>query len=415
MRMKNSKFYPALVLGTICLVAALLLSGVNMITRPIIEKKQNELANAALLEVLPNGKNFEKIELTPEYPAIVTAGYKADGGYVFKMEVTGKSTGLVIMCGIDADGNVVGTKVIANEETPSYAEKVFPKVEGNDGKYKGMNLDGFDPYLVSGATLTSKAYGEAVKAALQSAIHAAGGSVDTRTPEQILQDSCNAALGTTNVKFTKWLALETFESIDAVYVAADNSGKVYVMGDTFIGIKNGAVTTADASEENKTTVLAADTTISAITLEDVAKPDGAKKTVKSIKKASNGTYVFELLANGYQAMFDWGDGTQITIQLSISADGKIIDVLTLSHNESKGYGDACATEEYYEQYRGKGDEDIKVSAGYPDHHGTDLIPSTSTDVGVIASATYTTVGYQTAIKDAFAAFELITAKGGDQQ
>ena len=412
--MKNSKLYPSLVLCSICLVAALLLSGVNMITAPMIEKTQNAAANAALLEVLPDGKNFETIELTQEYPAIVTAGYKADGGYVFQMTVTGKSTGLVIMCGIDSDGNVVGTKVISNEETPSYAEKVFPQVEGTDGQYKGMSLDGFEPYLVSGATLTSKAYGEAIKAALQAATIAAGGSVDTRTPEQILQDNCNAALGTTGVKFDKWFALEVFEGIDAVYTAEDKSGRVYVMGESLIGVQNGVVVTANVSEETKSAILAADTAIGTLSFESVEKPDGAKKTVTSIQRVSNGTYVFNLSANGYQAMFDWGNGTQISIQLSISSDGKIIDVVTLYHEESKGYGDACATEEYYEQYFGKGDEDVKFSSAYPSHHGTDLIPSTSTDVGVIASATYTTVGYQTAIKDAFAAFELITAQGGDE-
>ncbi|MBR5120710.1 MAG: hypothetical protein IKV02_06910 [Clostridia bacterium] len=59
--MKNSKLYPSLVLCSICLVAALLLSGVNMITAPMIEKTQNAAANAALLEVLPDGKNFETI------------------------------------------------------------------------------------------------------------------------------------------------------------------------------------------------------------------------------------------------------------------------------------------------------------------------------------------------------------------
>ena len=412
--MKNSKLYPSLVLCTIGLVAALLLSGVNMITAPMIEEAQNAAANAALLEVLPDGKNFEKIDITSDYPAIVTAGYKADGGFVFQMTVTGKSTGLVIMCGIDADGNVVGTKVIANEETPSYAEKVFPQVEGTAGKYNGMGLDGFDPYLVSGATLTSKAYGEAIKAALQSAVLAAGGSVDTRTPEQILQDNCNAALGTTGLKFNKWFALEVFEGIDAVYTAEDKSGKVYVVGETFVAVQNGAVVTTDVSEEVQTAIIAADSAIDALTLEDVTKPEGAKKTVQSIQKASNGTYVFNLLADGYQEKFDWGNGTQINIQLSISADGKIIDVVTLYHEESKGYGDACATEEYYEEYLGKGDEDIKISSTYPSHNGTDLIPSTSTDVGVIASATYTTVGYQTAIKDAFAAFELITAQGGEE-
>lgn len=411
--MKKSNLMPSIVLGSICVVVALLLSAINMVTGPIIEAAQNAAANAALLEVLPDGKNFENIEITSDYPAVVTAGYKADGGFVFQMNVTGKSAGLIIMCGVDTNGNVVGTKVISNEETPGYAAKVFPELEGLNGKYKDMTLDSFDPYLVSGATLTSKAYGEAIKAALQSATLAAGGSVDTRTPEQILQDTCNEALGTEALKFTKWFALETLDGIDAVYVTDDNAGRVYVIGESFIGVKNGDVVGADVSADNKTAVLTADTAIGALTLEDVAKPEGTKKTVQSIKKASNGAYVFELLADGYQVAFDYGDGTPISIMLSISAEGKIIDVLTVNHKETAGLGDACATEEYYAQFRGNGDEDIKVSSKYPDHHGSDLIPSTSTDIGVIASATYTTVGYQTAIKDAFAAFNLITEGGNE--
>lgn len=183
--MKNSKFYPSLVLCSICLVVALLLAVVNMITAPEIEKNQIEAAEKAMLEVLPDGKNFQKIEITSEYPKGVTAGHKADGGYVFQMKVTGKSSGLVIMCGIDDDGRVVGTKVIASKETPSYVEKVFSNVEGTNGKYNGMNLEGFDPYLVSGATITSKAYGEAIKAALQSA--AIARAADSATPEHITE------------------------------------------------------------------------------------------------------------------------------------------------------------------------------------------------------------------------------------
>ena len=143
---------PIVVLSSICIVVALLLAGVNTITGPIIEAAQNAAANEALLVVLPGGKDFTPMEITSDYPEIVTAGYKADGGFVFKMEVTGKSTGFIIMCGIDENGNVVGTKVVSNQETPSYAEPIFAVLEGVDGKYSGMNLDGFDPYLVAGST-----------------------------------------------------------------------------------------------------------------------------------------------------------------------------------------------------------------------------------------------------------------------
>ncbi len=410
--MRKNNFMPTIVLCSICLVVALLLSAVNMITSPIIEDQKNAAANEALLEVLPDGKGFEKIEINSDYPAAVSAGYKADGGFVFQMNVTGKSTNLVIMCGIDSDGRVVGTKVIASEETPGYASKVFPEVEGVDGKYAKMTLDGFDPYLISGATLTSKAYGEAIKAALQAASISKGGTVDIRTPEQILQDNCNEALGTESLKFNKYFALEALVGIDALYISEDGSGKVFVIGESFIGVKDGAVVSPNVSEETKAALLDTSASLDALSLEAIEKPEGAKKTVQSIKKASNGTYVFELLANGYQAMFDWGDGTPIGILLSISKDGRIIDVMTTSHNETAGLGDTCASDAYYEQYRGKGDEEIKVSSSYPLHNGTDLIPDTSTDVGVIASATYTTVGYQSAIKDAFHAFALITAEGG---
>ena len=414
--MKKANIKPTLVLGSICIVVAILLALVNMVTGPIIEKAQNAAANEALLVVLPDGKNFEELTIDDSYPETITAGYRADGGYVFQATVTGKSSGLTIMCGIDSEGKIVGTKVIANQETPDYASKVFPSVEGTDGKYAGMALDGFDPFLVGGATLTSSAYADAIKSMLQAFAIANGGSVDLRTPEQILQDNCNAALGTSEIKFTKWFATALTEGIDAVYEAQDNSGRVYVIGETFIGIKaDGTVVSSDADADAKAKASAANTVISGITLTDVEKPASTSANVVSIKKATNGTYVFELLADGYQAMFDYGDGTQIKIMLSIDADGKIIDVLTVSHNESTGIGDKCATEEYYEQYRGKGDADIKESASrYPLDHHDDLIAPDNTDIGAIASATYTTLGYQRAVKAAFAIFELLIAEGGNQ-
>jgi hypothetical protein len=95
------------------------------------------------------------------------------------------------------------------------------------------------------------------------------------------------------------------------------------------------------------------------------------------------------------------------------ADGKIIDCLTVSHQESKGYGDACATEEYYDQFRGSSASDITITVTHPDYMADQISPD-NTDKGVIASATYTTAGYQKAVKAAFAAFEILTANGGEE-
>ncbi len=393
MRMKNSKFYPALVLGTICLVATLLLSGVNMITRPLIEAAQNAAITAALLEVLPGGKNFEEIEITSEYPAIVTAGYKADGGYVFKMEVVGKSAGLVIMCGVDADGKVAGTKVIASEETPDYAAKVFPFVEGNDGKYSGMNLDGFDSFLVSQATYTSQAYADAVKAALQSAIIAAGGSVDTRTPEQILQDNCNAALGTTNLTYGRWFATEALTGINKTYVPENGNNKqfVFVIGDKFIGVNATGVITEGVSAEDAAKATAAYALASTSNPTPIAElPNGVDtRLVKKAYITAHGSYVFDLSGNGYYSK-------PIEFSLSVTADGKIIDMVTTSQHEDEGQGGA-GNEAYYDKWIGATADDIVISTS-----------GKNPDIGAIAGSTYTSNGYQEAVKAALQAATLLS-------
>ena len=409
--MKKQNIMPTLVLGSICLVVAFLLSFVNTVTGPIIEAAQNAAANEALLVVLPDGSNFEEITIDGQYPAVIDMGYKADGGFVFRANVTGKSSGLIIMVGIDESGKIVATKVIAEQETDSYDVKVFPNVEGTDGAYKGMALDSFEPYLVSGATLTSKAYGDAVKAALQAFVIANGGEVDVRTPEQILQDNCNAALGTEGVEFNKWFATEVLDGVDAVYVSADNSERVYLVGENFVGVKaDGAIVNIGSADA--VIVAAANDKISASNLTEVTElPEGINKnTVKKVYVTDSGNYVFDVVAKGYQALFDYGNGAVINIKLSISADGKIIDCLTVSHEESKGYGDICATEEYYAQYRGASSDDIKITVKSPDAHA-DQIPADNTDVGVIASATFTTYGYQKAVKAAFEAYEILT--GGE--
>ena len=411
--MKKSNILPSIVLGSICLVVAVLLSVLNIFTAPIIAERQAAAADAALLEVLPGGKNFEELTLDASYPAVVKKGWKADGGFVFQMEVTGYKSGLVIMCGVDADGKIAGVKHISSAETNG--------VEGDlNGKYNNMTIDSFETQLIAGSTLTSKAYAEAVKAALQSAVLAGGGDVDTRTPEQILQDNCNAALGTTGLAYEKWFATEVLVGVDAVYYTETNSGLVVVIGESFIGVNETGVLTEGVSQENADKALAAYTTMyaSAITklspeqIAELTNGQSLDKSVTDVFKTDSGNFVFLLSAEGYSSLFEYSvEKVPIIIMLSISADGKIIDVRTASHSESIGYGDGCATEEYYEQFKGKENGDITVSVTKPDYM-KDQIPADTTDVGAIASATYTTYGYQKAVKAAFAAFELLTNQEG---
>ena len=391
----NKNAMPSLVLGSICVVVALLLSVVNMITAPAIAENQAAAANAALLDVLPGGSNFKEIDLsTAEYPSIVTKGWSADGGSVFQISTTGKSSGFVIMCGVDAEGKLVGTKVIANEETPSYAEKVFPNVEGTDGVYSGMDVSDFEAYLVSGATLTSRAFSEAVKAALQSAVIAAGGEVDTRDPEQILQDNCNAALGTEDKVFTKWFATEIITGVDAIYENAD-AGRVYVIGESFIGVTvdGTLVEFPEMSSDDAAAATAADALINASTTTDVQIPAGAGDEIVSIKKTASGNYIIEAYGDGYGVnggnKYHPASGEPIIVKISISADGAIIDSFTVEEEETPDIGGALLDDPaFYEPYEGKTSENYS-------------------DVENKAGATLTSKGYKDALKNAFGVIEMI--------
>ena len=225
---------PSIVLGSICLVVAVLLSVVNSFTAPIIKERQEAAANAALLEVLPGGSDFKEIEITADYPSIVTKGWVANGGSVFQMEVTGYKSGLVIMCGVDADGKIAGVKHIASNET--FGAEGQLNVDYTAAAPTLDSLTQLPSASASGAPLTTKAYYDAIKAALQSAILASGGSVDTRTDEQKHSDALNFALNTTGKTFEKWFGVEEIEGVSAIYTC--DAGTVIILGDNYVGFDN---------------------------------------------------------------------------------------------------------------------------------------------------------------------------------
>lgn len=392
--MTKDKWMPTVVLSAICLIVAGLLAAINMVTGPRIAQMQSDKANAALVEVFPGGKGFEKMDLTKfKMPSTVVEGYTEEsGGYVFQLETSGKASGFVTMCGIDKDGKIVGVKCIKNAETPSYFAPVVDAVEGQNGYY-GQTLESFSQISVANSTMSSDAYGKAVKDALSAFTIANGGSVDLRTPEEILQENCNTALGTTGVTFEKWFVIEAIEGVDAVYTSTE--GNVYVIGESFIGVKDGEVVPSDVEQAVAATVLAADEVVTGATLEDVDMPAGANANVISIKRTGSGNYVIEVKTRGYALDHAYGDPTKkpIVIRVCITADGKILSTLTVSETESDGIGDKCADPSYYEQYNGK---DVTSYESVPQING----------------ATVTSNAYKKGIQLAFDTFALVK---GDQE
>lgn len=153
------------VLFVICGVVAVLLALTNTITSPIIQKSEAEAVNRSLLLVMPDGKNFEKLEFDSEaLPKTITEIYREEnGGYVFKMKTVGYSSDFIIMCGVTKEGTVSGALCLSSKETLGY-EKTFG--ENLIGKTIS-DIDTVD--TVSGATKTTDAYRNAIKDALDAA------------------------------------------------------------------------------------------------------------------------------------------------------------------------------------------------------------------------------------------------------
>ena len=80
-------------------------------------------------------------------------------------------------------------------------------------------------------------------------------------------------------------------------------------------------------------------------------------------------------------------GEYLVIRIAISKDGKILDCFTLYQAETKGIGDACASESFYGQFDGKTEESYR-------------------EIDAISGATLTTNGYLKAIENSYKAFNI---------
>lgn len=380
-----------IVLVAICATVSVLLALTNSITAPIIEENEQKNASAALLEVLPDGGSFDTVD-TSAYalPSTVSEVYSAaNGGYVIKLSTTGYASGMVLMCGISPDGTVAGTKLIASAETPAiggvaadtFAQTVVGKTLAD--------IDSVD--TITGATKTTAAYRAAVKDALNTVAILGGETVDLRTEEEILNDNLSAALPAAEGAYTKHFFVEVVEGVDAIYLAENGTGAVCIVGEQFIAIDTNGEVLTECSESDAAAVKRAMEIIGATTTTDLdlTAYEGLPSQLVSAKLTATGNYVIEIKAAGYGIAggneYHPASGEYIHVLVSITADGTVIDCLTLSQAETDGIGSACANEAFYGQFDGKTED-------------------TYNDIDAISGATTTTDGYKKAI---FRAFESV--------
>ena len=385
----NKHMKSVISLTAICAAVSLLLAVTNYVTAPIIEKQQSAAANEALYQVMPDGEDFQAVDLTKyELPDSITEAYsEKNGGYVFKITTTGYSSGFIIMCGVDASGTVTGATYIASSETlgeeATYGEKL-----------KGATLDTVESVeTVSGATKTTSAYRNAVKDSLGAAVILGGGSVDLRSDEEILNDNLSAALPSAEGKFTSVFITEELTDINSVYKAENGAGYVFVSGESFIATDNEGNVTSETELKDTVETNAKKLIASTLTEIDISGYADMPSQVQKAYKTASGNYVFDLRAAGYGINGDkyTASGEYIYIKVSATADGKIIACETVSQKESDGIGSACADSSFYTQFNSKTADTYK-------------------DIDAISGATITTNGYTTAISKVFEAINIL--KGG---
>ena len=382
----------AVSLTAICAAVALMLAATNSITAPIIEEQQKAAANEALLVVMPDGKDFESVDVSNyDLPDSITEAYsESSGGYVFKITTAGYASGFVVMCGVDADGKVTGATYIASNET-------LGAEDGYGDTLKGADIESVDSVeTVAGATRTTAAYKGAVKDALGAFVIIGGGSVDLRSPEEILNDNLNAALPAAEGKFKAVLKTEVLDGVDSVYSADNGTGYVFVSGENFVATDDKGIVNAqvDAELKNKIETAAKKQIESKLTEIDISGYTDMPEHVKKAYKTDSGNYVFDLEAKGFGINGDkWYNpsGKPIYIRASATNDGVIIACQTIEQSESDGYGSNCANPEFYNQFSSKTESDYG-------------------EIDAISGATITTNAYKTAVSKVFEAIKIL--KGG---
>lgn len=187
-----SKLKPIIVLLVICLAATAALAFSNELTKDAIAQQNAKTEAEALRAVM---SDVDTTALTADEVASVTdaltfedqtveAIYKAEKsgefvGYIFKTTAKGYGGAIIVITGIDAEGNITGTKVISHSETAglgakaavsgegSWISQYVGKTAGNLTVVKTGNAGASEIDAITSATKTSRAVTRAVNIAGQ--------------------------------------------------------------------------------------------------------------------------------------------------------------------------------------------------------------------------------------------------------
>ena len=178
--MKSSLKNMVLVLFCITLISSACVGLVNMITVDPIAKAKEAAVKAALAAVLPEFDTTEKSEHTADELSIIAHKATKSGkvvGYAIETATKSGFSGMIkMMVGFDTKGTIININVLEQNETPGLGAKMTE--EGNPllASIKGKSAskfnfkvrkDGGEVDALTAATISSRAYAEAVARAYQ--------------------------------------------------------------------------------------------------------------------------------------------------------------------------------------------------------------------------------------------------------
>ena len=409
----------AAIIVVILLVFGFAAFGLNFYTQPIIEANNAGAANGLLVEVLPNGKSFEELDVTAlNLPENVLKAHKETNGagYVFEVTATGYQAGLVIRVGVDADGKVTGSTVVSSNET-------WGQETSLNGQYNGKDSSTLELIIATGATpnsATSIGYHKAIEGALNAYVLASGGKLDPTIVLEGILPSLHTGLVNNGALVVD--AVTPSGNIVKGWASTNTTGAAYAMTkgeETFLVLVNnaGEAVVYDVDKNNVTDAHADLVAEAKAAYGEVSGTlsSAIKRKIKSLfgedaqnsaSKLSFSTFnsvstVATFEANGetvymFQTKALFYNNHVMTANVFISENGEIlkVDISTLFEEP-----------EYIPNFNGAPD-------GYLDRFTGATEDTFNADDTLIGGATMSSNAVRKAIEDAFATFNSI--KGGEQ-
>ena len=204
--MKSTLFNMVMVLFVITLLASAGVGAVHMITEEPIAEARVKATREALKQVLPEFDETEVLRDTIEnLPVTVHTALQGDrvvGYAVESMTKNGFSGVIRLMVGFAPDGQILNIRVLEQAETPGLGTKMVDAgnpleksfVGRNPAQMKlGVKKDGGDVDALTAATISSRAYVDAINRAWMAYKSVATGEAPTDTAS-----GATAAAGQTN-------------------------------------------------------------------------------------------------------------------------------------------------------------------------------------------------------------------------